>query len=72
MEQEVLEDLAQYLIRLHKALLKYGWSDGLAMYVLGIVATNMFSGTRNDNDLKFKRLVESLERKQDEDKLEDS
>lgn len=60
MEDKAIDSLAVYIIKLHAALIKRGMPDGLAVHVVSIVAFHQFNGTRNDDLIRWERLLAIL------------
>jgi hypothetical protein len=63
-EQSVIENLADLIIKLEKELSRRGFPISFTMAILSQLTFHQFNGTRNDTKLAFDRLVQALEKKE--------
>lgn len=59
-EQDVINDMADYIVKLSDALNKRNHSIALTQIILGIFVFHQFNGTRNDTKFMFDHIIKEL------------
>lgn len=63
-DQAVIDDMADYIIKLWKALDKKDFPLFLQTHILGIFIFHQFNGTRGDTKIQFDKIIKILEGKE--------
>jgi hypothetical protein len=64
LEQAVIEDMVDYILKLEKEFYKRGVHPGLQANVFSLFVFHQFNATRNDTKIAFDRLIAALEKKE--------